>query len=493
METNMSENTVTIEKGKLRALDPLLDPYPEDTLNIKNSFVEPLYHLIESIEPPFAISIDGLWGSGKTTVMKMLQRRLEAVYRVTEKSLQSLQKIKEQNETLYERLLKLKDQDYKNQEEFVKALNTVMEEDEITDYQETILEFCQIKELPYPTFWFNPWEYQDAESVVMAFLQRFATEELKTLDKAMRTSLKILGTVGLLGLDVALGVVPRAIGAFLEKIKDPQKIKEIGELFEKNYEKYQDIIQMIRDDFTQLINNVSKKHDGKPVIIFFDDLDRCLPDKTIQLLEAVKNLFVVKDTKVIFICGIDTHIAKQFIKAHYKDIEESFAINYFRKIFNLTISMPSSPDLYKLLLKYVQELHNWDSSKTEALAKMIYTRGLQAKMVSVRSYLNIVHNFYTFQKFNPGYEFQPENDLVVHLLVVKEAWQPFYEDLMKEAAKNRTEPLSEMVKNLLTNYKNNNKLSSEQETFLQGYFVESNSPFGNVKLADELFKYPTLA
>lgn len=37
----------------------------------------------------------------------------------------------------------------------------------------------------------------------------------------------------------------------------------------------------------------------------------------------------VSNTDVIFICGIDTRIAKQFIKAHYMGIDENFAINTY--------------------------------------------------------------------------------------------------------------------------------------------------------------------
>ena len=64
-------------KQKLRALDPLLYPQHEDMLHQESQFVERFYELItQSIEPPFAISVDGLWGTGKTTVMQMLKRRL---------------------------------------------------------------------------------------------------------------------------------------------------------------------------------------------------------------------------------------------------------------------------------------------------------------------------------------------------------------------------------------------------------------------------------
>jgi len=277
---------------KLRALDPLLHPQSEDLLHEKSSFVEHFYRLIAaSIEPPFAISIDGLWGTGKTTIMQLLQSKLKE------------------------------------------------------------------RDGGYPVFWFNPWEYQENESVILAFLKCLAEQVDNKLGITFSKSFKIFSVIGLVGMDMALSALNLSL----------EDIQKKGERFEKEYEKeylqHKNLIKIIQNDFKYLINEISKKRGGKPVIIFFDDLDRCLPDKTIQLLEAVKNLFVVPDTNVIFICGIDTRIAKQFIKSHYKDIEENFAINYFRKIFNLTISMPSyRSEIYDLLLEYIKKLVSVNNS-----------------------------------------------------------------------------------------------------------------------------------
>ena len=196
------------------------------------------------------------------------------------------------------------------------------------------------------------------------------------------------------------------INALLKPLVDltMSDVQKKGEDYEsvgkKEYEKYKNLIKIIREDFKRLIKvDDREEYQGKPVMIFFDDLDRCLPDKSIQLLEAVKNLFIIPETQVIFICGIDTHIAKQFIKAHYKGIEDTFAINYFRKIFNLTVSMPCNPNVYHLLLNYIKELYAWDDPQAQQLANMVHSRGIQAEIASVREYLNIIHNFYTSNTF----------------------------------------------------------------------------------------------
>ena len=408
---------------KIRALDPLLYPVHKDNLHTESRFVENFYELItQSIEPPFAISVDGLWGTGKTTVMKMLERRLN--------------------------------------------------------------------EGGYSTFWFNPWEYHKTDSVVLAFLQSFAIKHKDHIDELQESGGKMFKVLLKAGISAALKIYTKGNISLQDVEKD---FKEIENGQETLYESYKDSIQTIKKEFQELVKRVGAKYTNKTIIIFFDDLDRCLPDDAIQLLEALKNLFVTSECSVIFVCGIDTRVAKNFIRKHYSGLEENFAINYFRKIFNLTISMPSSTSLYKLLQEYIQNLYGWNPEKASDLANMIYACGLQAEMSSVRKYLNVANNLHVFQKFNPDYSFNPENDFIVCLLIVKEAWQSLYEQLVQEALKNRLEPMNTVVKILRGSQRESEQLSSEQERYLETYFMNTDYPFHNMVLADVLSQHPTLA
>lgn len=411
---------------KLRALDPLLYPVDEDIIHNENSFIEHFYQLItQSIQPPYVISIDGLWGTGKTTVMKILQVKLE--------------------------------------------------------------------ESGFPVFWFNPWEYRQTESVVLAFLQCLAAEYKSFLKETNKSGKKILRVLLESGLDVGLKMVTKN-NLSLEGIKGSFESTEKDQ--SPSYEKYENTVEAIKKEFVALIDGISKKHNNNPVVIFFDDLDRCLPDDSIQLLEALKNLFVTKGSKCIFICGIDTRIAKQFISTHYNGIEEIFAINYFRKIFNLTISMPLSLNIYDMLLKYIKEQYEWEDpreEKAESLARMVTETGLQAEIYSRRKYLNIIDNFNTFLEFNPDYKFNPERDFIVYLLVLKEAWQPIYEELIQNALKNRAQMLSPLIIELIANHSIKGKsISKCQEIFLKSYFSSDNF-FGKEYLHRWMVKHPTLA
>lgn len=407
---------------KLRALDPTLYSISieDDILHKESEFVDNFYKLItESVEPPFAISVDGLWGTGKTTVMKLLEKRL--------------------------------------------------------------------RDANYSTFWFNPWEYRKTENVVFAFLQCLAGEYKDKVKKLEKSGVKILHVLLHAGIGAALKIYTQG-NVSLKDIKD--YFNEIEKGDKAVFEDYKNSVEAVKEDFKELINSFGTKE--KPAIIFFDDLDRCLPDDAIQLLEALKNLFVTPECNAVFICGIDTRVAKQFISKHYNEIEEMFAINYFRKIFNLTISMPYSPDIEELLKAYINKLYrkedgNYENDMDEnQLSTIVSNEGKKAKLSSVRKYLNIINNFYVFQRFNPEFVFDPENkkenNLVIYLLMLKEIRQPLYENLIQEALKNEYEGLRQLIESL----------PSEEKDFLLGYFFQEDL-FAGLSLSEWIVKYPTLA
>ncbi len=76
------------------------------------------------------------------------------------------------------------------------------------------------------------------------------------------------------------------------------------------------------------------------LVVFIDDLDRCLPAKTVQTLEAIK-LFLDK-SGCVFLLGADTEIVEKAVTAHYKnaDITGESAKDYLEKIIQLRFDLP---------------------------------------------------------------------------------------------------------------------------------------------------------
>lgn len=366
--------------SKLKALDPLLDDKINDSLYSDTAIINKVYNLItEKIDPPYSISINGTWGSGKTTFVKLLETKLEVN--------------------------------------------------------------------KYPHLWFNPWEYERSSDVVLAFLKQLSQ---KFMDKA---DLKELGIFGLslfvTGIDAAAQVLTGGKLSF----KNIQDItKNVDASLKERYEKYDDVVLGIKEDFAVLTQKISGKFDNKTVFIFFDDLDRCLPENAINLLEALKNLFVVKDANVIFISGIDTSVAKQFIKKRYEGIKDDFAINYFKKIFNLTFDVPEiDKNVFdKFINSYIKNVFRNEgilSAETEypkeikdAVILCINTAGIK----SLRQMINIINSFFLIRQI--GYE-KKDYDLIFGILTLKEVWVEIYENLVLNARKNENEWFNALISN----------------------------------------------
>lgn len=341
----------------LHALDPLLHPV-EDLLHAESDYARKLFSfLTDAVESPFALSINGCWGGGKTTLMLDLKKRFE--------------------------------------------------------------------ENKYPVIWFNPWEYERTDDIVPCFLIQLQLLARGKLGKAA----KEFGIFGLSlltsGLDLAAQLLTRRALSFKNVAEIEGRVRES---LTARYEQ-ENPVEVLKKDFANLTKAIGEKHNNLPLIIFFDDLDRCLPDKALDLLEALKNLFVVPGAWVIFICGIDTHVAKQFIVKRYEGMDKVFAYNYFKKIFNFTVELPplTSERLRPLGRRRVETLwKGMPRSERETLWETIEETLAETNIKSIRQYYNILHGAYYHYRIDPEW-FSGNQFVLMLLLVLKETAPGFYE------------------------------------------------------------------
>jgi len=93
---------------------------------------------------------------------------------------------------------------------------------------------------------------------------------------------------------------------------------------------------------------LSKVGEEKPLIVFVDELDRCRPSYTIELLESIKHTFDVKN--VIFILAINSDSLCKIIQNFYGDIDAEM---YLKKFFSykLKLADPTYEDYAKFIFK----------------------------------------------------------------------------------------------------------------------------------------------
>ncbi len=353
---------------KIKALDPKLwdDIYKEipSSHPVLNNIVQ---FIVDEIEPPYSISINGGWGSGKTTFLMILEEKL-------------------------------------NQKDF-------------------------------KTIWFNPWEYERMDDIVLAFLQKITLK----FKRDFKLTEKELGIFALSLFASGIDIAAKFFTQGKLSVESVKKIfEDVDDAFKKKYESFEDIIEIIKNDFLNITKLLYERNNKKPLIVFFDDLDRCLPDKALNLLEALKNLFVVKDSKVIFISAMDSIIIKDFINSRYKDIEKSFAANYFKKIFNLTINVPSFniEKLDNVLSRFLSKIFvdTVVEQRTESFKNLIIKFINNAEINNYRSIFNIINNYYFIIKIM---EESIDDSRILPLLVLREKWPVFFEEIIIETRKGK--------------------------------------------------------
>lgn len=351
-----------IEFNNISALtDRTSDKTEDDALDFSH-YVDAIVELIKSdkTQKPLTIAIDAAWGMGKTTLMKMIQKRMDS------------------NE----------------------------------------------KETSFPTVWFDAWKYDKEYAVWAALaltilrdsqkyfsikkrIQFWWKLNLNRLDgnfplqiafKALPYILYLIPAVVLVFIVVWLWIVPslqETIGLLVKAsiilfgggifsvilatvqqiyvriikpsslniakyIKDPNN-NLVKQLRGPNYEEQIGFLAQFEEDFKSVIATITDNGNW-PLVVFIEDLDRCAPDNIVQIIEAIN---ILLDTEhCIFILGMDSQVVAGCIGAKYKDLHgyiDSFdnsnevvlGQHFLEKIVQINFRIPR-PDL-KLMRDFVNK------------------------------------------------------------------------------------------------------------------------------------------
>lgn len=185
------------------------------------------------------------------------------------------------------------------------------------------------------TLWFFPWRYDRKQDLVSAFMfhlikniesDKGATARIK--DKAKGIGIKILK----FGARATAITGERLLGG---SIPVTGLAEDAWETAFKVQSEFHDITETLLTEVCNLIGEWAV--DGK-VVVFVDDLDRCLPEHTIQLLEALK-LFL-NEAPCVFVVGADRTVIEQAIRQHYHMAEKFTEREYLDKIVHLPFNLP---------------------------------------------------------------------------------------------------------------------------------------------------------
>ncbi len=121
--------------------------------------------------------------------------------------------------------------------------------------------------------------------------------------------------------------IKKGVGVDVKDVKKDFKILNPG----KYYEDYVNKVKKVEFEF----NSILKEHNKKRVVIFIDNLDRCLPDQVVDLIEDISAHFYSKNC--IFVLAMDKQHVISAIEQKYPGFQ---GIQYLEKIVQFGLSMP---------------------------------------------------------------------------------------------------------------------------------------------------------
>ena len=273
--------TLTIVPDSALASD---DP-DADTFDLARQ-VGPLFEILRhpGTETPFAAAIYGDWGTGKTSAMRWLEGRLDQWNQWAKTEL-------------------------KNDED-VRIVRTA---------------------------WFYPWKYHEREEVwrglvaevILACLSdedytlESFTRDAKDLGRFLgRSVIKVLSST-----KVSVGVVEADLAALKDIAQDLEETVSPAAAYLNEFEKVMG---------AWVESSLAEK---ERLVVFIDDLDRCMPDVALQVLEALKLYLNIE--RLMFVVGVDKTVVDQLVVKRYGEmgVDEEKARDYLAKMFQVEITL----------------------------------------------------------------------------------------------------------------------------------------------------------
>jgi KAP-like P-loop domain-containing protein len=289
------EGPAPVKPTRSLPLKILLDsPSVRPVLNF-DEYATALKNIIEGSDPRFSIGIFGGWGSGKTTLMKTIEKQLDS----------------------------------------------------------------QIVSV-----WFNAWRYEKEEHLIIPLLDALRDElvewaaddevssrvDTSTRDRAVKAASTITKAIRAIfagtTIKANLGLVEVDLDAnkTVAEWRDSTREKDKQDA-ESPQSSYHASFKALQESLTEFTEKGKQR-----VVIFIDDLDRCLPPNALQVLESMKLFFDLEG--FVFVVGLDQDVIEASVDWHYRRSDISgeskgrppvSGAEYIKKLFQVPFTIPVVP------------------------------------------------------------------------------------------------------------------------------------------------------
>lgn len=340
-----------------------------------DDFQAALYDVVINAETPITVGIFGPWGSGKTSLMHMLRQQLESEGIASRRTVWFTAWKYDRQEALWRAfILRVLDALYPREN---KPNNVPREERPILsnpgNREKRLIELL------------NRLEESVYQAVDWEEIGDRAVNWWQFISNLTKAGVETSAAVGTAGLSTQM---KKLFGGDDTPVTEVQKAAEAISRETKSYHRRQLFhMEQFEATFKEAVKLIDAKGHGR-LIVFVDDLDRCLPEKAIEVLEAIKLFMEVPG--VVFVLGMDQGVIRQGIEARYSAFfnrpgEERAELpiqgdSYLQKIVQIPFHLPAMA--VADVAEYIAALDPKLSSRTrEVLAQGLYPNPRQVKRV----------------------------------------------------------------------------------------------------------------
>lgn len=396
--------------------------------------------VVSQAETPLTVGIFGPWGSGKTSLMQLVQ--------------ESLQTQQSRPLTVWFNAWKYDQEDALWRALIIQVLGALRPKRKPAEPAARSRYAADKPQQPH--FTADEKELIDKLDDLEASLYRpVEREEVGGVtidwDKLVKGSI-----TGLTHLSLsALPGVGSVLGKMMEKAQEKITGEDLTTIFDaiqrerhKIYRAHIQSLEQFQGDFQALIKEqvVTK---GQRLVVFVDDLDRCLPEKAIEVLEAIKLFLDVEGC--LFFLGVDRGVIEQGIRVKYKgfldavNADSAGAEAQLKKDRRIPIT---GDDYLEKIVQLPFHLLPLDESRVREFIEKsgtdlpkgcdeIFAAGLEANPRKVKRALNIfrlLRELAELRRDEFTVEGQPtpiEPQLLAKVVVIQSRYRELYNDLVE--------------------------------------------------------------
>lgn len=403
--------------------DPVADLSERDHFG-HQAYAEVLADAILKATPPFTIGVFGSWGVGKTTIAKThLAEALQAKKGSEKIAYAYFDVWKYEDDSLRRQFLREVASQFKTSKVVPKAYDPEKElQDLVVDRREPIETKIQLS------------RRQLLISLIRGLIAGAATFVV----------LRILETqnVAFERTDVPLSVLVALLTVFLSEGREVLMVGK-GDVTRRTI----DAPDLFELKFKELMDKV----DATRAVIVIDNLDRCTPDRVMEVLSTIKTFLEPVHTAVqpIFVVPCD-HVALRRHLEQRGEVEGADADEYLRKFFNTTLRI--NPILEEEIREYVTTeldgllLATWLNDEQRRELVQVITVAFRGNPRRVKQFLNtLTSKLMVIKEREAKGQIDPpisaEVPFLAKLTAIEEEWPELYRAIVADV--RNMEQLSE--------------------------------------------------